>query len=390
MQIHRNNNMNNYEKNVSKRFSNFELLRIFAMTSIVLCHFIMAASRYLETISDTYFYYFCMFFKGWTGAFGNILFMLISGYFLCTSDFKWQKVLKFWLNVFSVSAVCGLVFYILKIPCRDYNLLESNDFLASARPVTTVEFLKSLAPTLLGAAWYASKYFVFLILSPFCRLLLDKLDRQKHFYLLVIMFILGTVTKMIPAQRLYDPASLFYFIFAYYLAAYIRFYEPALFSSKNKNLILGLLCLIIFASWNVFLTVFVSRHPELEPYKRFFHITELHMFPIWISAVFIFNFFRLLRTGHSRVINAVSASTFDVYLLHTNFALGPFMWHAILHMNYLLKSDYPFTALLAIPGIFAVSMILHQLRIVLIERPVFPILEALGKHLFFNDKKTDC
>ena len=81
--------------NKTQRDSNFELLRIFAMTSIVLCHFIMAASRYLETISDTNFYYFCMFFKGWTGAFGNILFMLISGYFLCTSDFKWQKVLKF-------------------------------------------------------------------------------------------------------------------------------------------------------------------------------------------------------------------------------------------------------------------------------------------------------
>ncbi len=359
------------------RNSNFELLRIFGMTSIILCHFLMGINSYIMTKPDTSFYYFSLFFYGWTGAFGNIIFMLISGYFLCTSDFNIKKIIKLWFNIFSVSVLIGLVFYIFKIPSQDFSLLKSSDFFSDAVPITKIDLLKCFAPTVLGHTWYASKYLVFLLFTPFCKLLLEKLCRKTHFYLCILLFVLGTVTKMIPAQRLYDPSNLFYFFLAYYIASYIRLYEPDFFSHARRNIILAAVAILIIGIWNIFLSLFINSHIELEQYKRFFYLTKIHMFPIWIAALFIFNFFRIIHIKNSPLINFIASSTFDAYLLHCNFIFSGMLWCGILQLPFLIKSFCPFFSLFVIPGVFIISIIFHFLRIKFVEKPFIFIINKL-------------
>jgi len=369
-----------YDKLV-QRNSSIELLRIFAMTSILLCHFFMGISTYVQTISDSVFYYFHLFFSGWTGAFGNILFMLISGYYLCTSNFRISKLIKLWFNIFSVSVIIGSVFYFFKHPSQGFNFFKSSFFFNNATPISLYQYLTCFIPTILGHTWYASRYLVFLLFTPFCKQILEKLSQKQHFYLCLLMFILGTVTKMIPAQRLYDPSNLFYFFLAYFIASYIRFYEPSIFSNKALNLLISLITIMVIGFWNIFLTLFINNHPELAEYKRFFHLTKIHMFPVWIAAVFLFNYFRLLTIKNSKIINAFASSTFDIYLLHCNFAFSSMLWFGICSGGYLLKLPTHFLVLLVIPQVFIFGLIFHKIRLKFVEKPFFLFVSKYNVNL---------
>ena len=96
------------------RKSNFELLRIFAMFIIIWNH--LCNSIYFElnhaidfnlVISKAFYV--------WTGNLGNYLFIFVSGYFVSNSRFSWRKVFKLWFQIFTISVVIGIVFYIFKL-----------------------------------------------------------------------------------------------------------------------------------------------------------------------------------------------------------------------------------------------------------------------------------
>lgn len=361
------------------RSSNIELLRIISMFSIILCHFWMMFGSYIETQSHTSFFYFMRFTKGWTGAFGNSLFMLITGYFLCIKDFNLKRIIKLWFNIFSLSVIIGIFFFIFRIKAMGYNfeIHRNNSFFSVARPITIKELLQTFIPTILGKTWYASRYFVFLLFTPVLKQFLLSLNKKSHLYLIILMFILGTVTKMIPAQRLYSPNNLFYFFFAYFLSAYIRFYEINLFKSKKISLLISITTIIAIAVWNTLIYFVFKANPNLSEYKRFFNITELHMFPIWIASISLFNFFRLTHIKSSRFINSISKTTFDIYLIHCNFILGPVIWCAIFKVNKIIMTNYPWLSLFSIIGYFIIGYFVYYLRIFFIEKPLLPILYKL-------------
>lgn len=112
---------------------------------------------------------------------------------------------------------------------------------------------------------------------------------------------------------------------------------------------------------------------RFSEYKRFFNITELHMFPIWIASISLFNFFRLTHIKSSRFINSISKTTFDIYLIHCNFILGPVIWCAIFKVNKIIMTNYPWLSLFSIIGYFIIGYFVYYLRVFFIEKPLLPI-----------------
>ena len=95
------------------RDSNFELLRILAMFLIVLSHLSQHGLWFAPDTAPSFNFLLSRFSLGWLG---NLLFMLISGYFMSHVQFSWKKLFRLWFQVFSISAFLGLAALASHIP----------------------------------------------------------------------------------------------------------------------------------------------------------------------------------------------------------------------------------------------------------------------------------
>ena len=351
----------------SKRQSNFELLRIYAMIFIVLNHLCQHGLWFPENCELTTNYYLSKMFYGWTGHFGNWIFILLSGYFLPLTTFSLKKVFKLWIQIFSISVIIGLFIYFSKISIigfDNHNYRELGFNLAS-KPATIKDLLRCFFPVLLGNNWFASSYILFYLFSPFLSESLKVLDQKKHLYLVLLMIITGTVIYMIYGQEFIKEGYLFYFIMGFYIANYIRIYNPKIFSNQIANLTISLSLIICFILWTVIVVCierkngFVKNHFE----EVFMYPFALNRFPILLTVLFFFNFFKNLNIKYNRFINTVAGTTFGIYLIHENRLLNKFMYHRIFNLDYFINSRFLILyMLLCVIVIFAVCSLIEFIR----------------------------
>ena len=93
------------------RFSNFELLRILCMFSIVLGHFIEQSGIYR---CDTFF---SAFFYSSADSLMRVacsVFIIISSYFIVEKEFKIRRVFHTWLALFFYTATITIILKVIK------------------------------------------------------------------------------------------------------------------------------------------------------------------------------------------------------------------------------------------------------------------------------------
>lgn len=374
-----------------KRESNFELLRIFAMFLIVwdhLCqhgvYLVLNDSISFNTIIS----------KGifvWVGTLANYLFIFTSGYFISKSTFSWKKVFKLWLQIFFTSVVIGLIFYFFKLPLisADVNLYGFYPTVECVGIKETVFTLKSLIraflPTLLGNNWFASTYILFYLFTPFLNESLKVLDEKKHKYLIILLFVVGTIVPMIPGQNIFQSNNLFYFILGYYIANYIRIYDPKILKKQKINILFSMMLSAIFVCWIIFVLKYGNSIPHVN-LKDNTTFRQLFSYPFArnrilavLNAVFVFAFFKNLRVPYNRFINLFASTTFGIYLIHENPFINGFLWHKIFKMDKFIKSQYLFPYMLFTVLItFACCSIIDLIRQKLMEKPFFSLISKIN------------
>lgn len=94
------------------RLSNFELLRILAMVSIVFFHYSDhgCANMSLENANEFNFIFQSLF---RFGGYGNCTFVLLTGYFMVTSRVTAEKAFRLWLQVFTYSILSLIIYYVV-------------------------------------------------------------------------------------------------------------------------------------------------------------------------------------------------------------------------------------------------------------------------------------
>lgn len=142
--------------------------------------------------------------------------------------FRGRKFLSFGFKFFSFSVVIGLTLYITKTPVIGFSNSDypTFSFFEASRPMGGKDLIKSLLPTLCGNNWFASAYISFYIFVPFLNLSLKVLSRNIHKQLIITMTVMGTVLPLIWFERLLNVSSFYYFILGFYIASYIRLYDP--------------------------------------------------------------------------------------------------------------------------------------------------------------------
>ena len=307
------------------RQSNIELLRIFAMIGIILNHIIVHSVNYqltnMESINlmNNGLFNNPILYKRLVlldlipvlGILGNILFMLIAGYFNVNRKIDLLKVAKKLISQLFFSFLCLLILSFVY-----YNFFIKTDYW----PITMYD--SSLFNTM---SWYVGYYFMIILCGNlFLNRFLTKLKNEKYLEFLLVMLALisfsysgGLIEGISSNLRIVSTG-----IFLYSLGGYIKKYEPL---KNTKSIVLFLLIILLLgllfiSSYNVKLTsirnynFYGSEDNFIQPVSSY---SNYNIFIILIG-VFVFEIFRRFRLKNSKVINYIAASTFMIYLFHDN------------------------------------------------------------------------
>ncbi len=343
------------------RQSNIELLRIVAMLFIVAHHFSGHSgfnfSKDLITVNRLWVQ-----FIGIGGKIGVNIFVLISGYFLVSSQsIRTNKVIKLWIQLFTYSILIFAFFTVLGI-----------------NPFGIRELIEYSLPVTYSHWWFASTYFILYLLSPYINKLLNAFSRREYQHLLVLLTICWCVIPTF-TDHLLESNSLLWFVYLYSLAGYIKLHIGKM---NRKHLpaicfsLSALLVILTFLSAVLFDVMGIKAPYFAKNANYFFGMQKL---PILAISVLMFIGFLKINVGYNRIINTVASATFGVYLIHDHGYVRYFLWQ-----NVFLCASYSESKILipyslfVIALVFAASTMIELFRIHFLEKHYMRLVNALA------------
>ena len=149
-----------------KRDMGLDLLRVLCMLMVVCNHLISWSHLFMDEaeamtpmwlVGNTFFGYMMP---------AVNCFVLISGYFLCTSTFRLKKLVSLWLQVVTYSAGIYL------LVCLFHG---ETDF-------SVMQFLKNCLVVTMGRYWFVTAYVLMYIVSPFLNRAIHAMDKKRMRY----------------------------------------------------------------------------------------------------------------------------------------------------------------------------------------------------------------
>ena len=344
------------------RNSSLELYRIIAMLLIVAHHYVLNSGLtnpggviYSDPFSAKSV--FLLFF----GAFGKAginCFMLITGYFMCTSSISLKKFVR---------VLCEVLFY--------HIIINSIFWITGYAPFSLKSIVKELFPVTELNQNFTGCYLVFFLCIPFLNILVRHMTERQHLRLLALLFFAYVVMGTVPIFSV-SMNYISWFMVLYLTAAYIRLYPRALF--QNARLAGWLSLFSVLASLlSVLFCLWLGQKMQREMAYAF--VFDANNFLAFLTGVTTFLLFKNLKLPHSSFINSVAASTFGVLLIHANSgAMRRFLWRDVLKIVEFYSSPLmPLHAIGSVVGIFVLCVLIDQCRIHLIEKPCLKLYDRI-------------
>ena len=332
------------ETNRQKRESNIELLRIIAMFLVLIVHsdfFSLGAPSVIDIRMNFTDSFLRVFFQSLSIACVDI-FVFISGWFgikpkvqgLCNYIFQ---CLFFLIGIYIVCLVAGI---------SSFSIMGIRGCFA-ATPLN----------------WFIKAYLLLYILSPVLNAFVDSASRIQFKSLLIAFYLFASSTSFIQ-----DGYSTISFIGLYLLARYLRLYRPT-FTNFRWSTDFIIVCSLVIGT-----TILYFISPEVG--NRFLNYISPTTILISIFVILAFSKFRI----NSKFVNWCAASSFAVFLLHTN---PNVIWHfqamcVRLH-NSLSPLFYWGGLVIILLIIFILAIVFDQMRI-LIWKKVWYIIEHKSKN----------
>lgn len=279
-------------------------------------------------------------------------FVLLSGYFQCTSRFKLSRAASTWLQAFFYSVLFCLVINII-YPGEGISLVK--------------ELIKSGMVVSMSQYWFVTAYLLMYAVSPFLNCAIQAMDRTKH--LLCCMVLIGIFSVAHNIVYINDfggvrgGSSFLWFCIIYMIAAYFRLYRPQGKRSAKGLFFAYLLCALVTAAERVaaqYITPMIFGRVVLN--SLFFSYNSIFTLA---ASCFLFLCFRELSISNQRVcriISAVAPLAFGVYLIHDNRFVRPILWESLNPAAY-AESPWLFLYMaLCVIGIFAICCVIEKLR----------------------------
>lgn len=314
------------------RKSNFELLRIVSMCMIIGLHFFQ--NQYggvfdaLEdgSINQTITWYLY-------GAFVNGVnaFIMITGYFSIHSrKLKLNKCTELFLLIAYYGALCYVISCIVGL-----------------QVFSVKKLIKSTIPFAFNLRWFAKYYMILLLFVPFMNIAFAKLTKKSFTLLVAVcLFIFSIWYSCLPGAPINDGGyGLGNFILFYVIGAYIRKYDD-----KQRNIyILAILYALI-----CFCNLFLREGYFSQVVWGYSFIGNV------ANSVILFEIFKNMHIGYSKVINWFSKSAFAVYLLHSDPYLAKSIYRCFGSTRFVHSWMYVPMLTFALVGIYLVCTVFDK------------------------------
>lgn len=369
-----------------ERLINIEILRIIAMVFVVLLHYLGKGSTLLAWGDPAFGV------NTWIAwgleAFALVavnVYVIISGYFLVESDFKINRIIKLWFQIFFYSAGIWLLFLALGMVPADF----SGGYWISM----------FLLPVTSGHYWFASTYIFVCLIAPFLSVAARKMSkRQLQTCIVVLLILFSRVWRIVlPMSTPLDDRGygIFWFATLFMIASYIRLYVPINGKWIKPFLVYVISSVLLFLSLPVLgtVTVFVGK---MEKYYRVFFEYNAPFTIIGAIALFLaFRNMNIKAEKLGKVIRLISGATFGVYLIHEHTLLRS-MWSGVWKVQEFYQTDYFVPHCIAVvASVFVVGILIDLIRRLLFTgiTKIFH-LEKVGKKIsavdkFFNNKAEE-
>lgn len=335
------------------RSSNLELYRIICMLMIVAHHYVVnsgltCADGPLETDPSSANSIFLRLFGMW-GKTGINCFLMITGYFMCTSQISFKKILKLLLQI-----------YLYKL------LLFSIFLFMGYETITITRIVKLIMPFWGFKSNFIGCFLIFYLTIPFWNILIRNMNQRQHLILLTLLLSCYTLLGSIPTFYV-SFNYITWFGIIYLISSYIRLFPNPLFEKKKLWGWMTLLsCIMAMIGVLVAQRLFSSGYYFVADCNKFFAV---------LVAVCSFLWFKNIELKYSKVINAMGAATFGVLVIHANSnAMRTWLWKDV--VDSVGHSTLPFWELIlysvgVVIAIFMICNIIDQIRIATLEKVFF-------------------
>lgn len=351
------------QKTISKkaRNSNLELLRIILMLLIISHHMVVNSGvtgcyDFTGSTANTIFY---QLFGMWGKPAINA-FVMISGYFMCTSRLTVKRYFKLWVQV------------------KFYRVLIYAAFLITGYTAISAKGLIKVAFGNLISInnGFTASFLAFYLFIPFYNILIKNLNRKQHGFLIGSLLLVFTVSA-----TFFDNSNVFHFVgwymTLYFVAAYIRLY-PAWWSESRTFSGICLLITVLLSYMSVLLIDFADMRFGMSLNSYYFVSDSNKIFAL-LFGLFIFLWFKNISVPQSKLINSVGGTTFGILLIHAGGDnMRTFLWKDLLNITE--KFDEPLIfvigfSFLSVVCIFIVCSVIDLVRIHAFEKPLFRLVD---------------
>lgn len=303
-----------------KRSSNFELLRIVSMIMIMVHHYALHGgyfSQTTHTLTDGY----SLLFLEIGGKIGVNCFVLISGYFMATSQFKGKNLVSYFAQTWFYSILFFLLLALTGI---------------SSKPLRMDTVGSALFPVSMSEYWFMTAFISLYFCIPILNYIIRHISRKA---LLTIIIVTVFIWSILPTfsiflyKKPFNSNNLTWFITLYFIAAYIRLYPHPVLKKPRRHLLFSVL-LYISVFCISFLLILLSKKVDYYE-KELDYFCSMQTLPVLLCALELFIGFRGMRLRPSRWINTISSTTLGIYLIHDNPYVREFLWD-----NLLTKWDF--------------------------------------------------
>ncbi|MCF0190802.1 MAG: hypothetical protein HUJ96_06020 [Marinilabiliaceae bacterium] len=249
-------------------------------------------------------------------------FILISGYYLCTTRLTWQRYVKLLAEAY---------FYIILIKFI---------FVATGYETMTLKLCvkELLFPFYNVGNGFTPSFLAFYAFVPIYNKLIHALtEREFRFFLFGVLFVISVCGTLFYANVFLEPL---WYAVLYFTASYIRLFPNKFTQSLSLSIVIFVVS-VVMAVLSVLYNIFYSGN---VPYL---YVQDSHKILPFVVGTSAFLIAKNSRVFKSRVINTISAGTFGVLLIHANCAsMRKWLWQDIIQVPLLYEGNASYSSYL--------------------------------------------
>ena len=317
---------------MTKRKSNLDLLRIVTMFGIIifhhfgtrtLNHFVELTNGFTE---KSYFYDFINNSRGYVsklslvmdfcyghfGNGGNLIFMLITGYFLFGREISFSKRVRTAARILYALFFYGILLMLIHwfILARFYPISDYSSY----------NTIFKLPNWLSGEnLWYLQAYGCFiLVILPILKLFEKKLTRRTHLYLFLTLVCMQFLAYNTYLPNLWISTRICQFITFYYGGGYIAKYHVRV--SPKKIAVIALVYLLIYFAYEYYWRLSCALMYKPAEYS-FIDVAQPFVCCLIYALLWFLLFDNIdlqVPAPLAKALSAVSSKTMGIYIFHYN------------------------------------------------------------------------